>query len=130
MIGLRQFRRWSLTAQLVTSYLVVLGIGGLVTILIGSYIVSTTMMGQERRTARHDLVAARAFYERQFESLGLAVRSAAASEALMDRLSARPLTALQASLGSIQGSGGFDFVGVADSAGLLLASTSGAPGDS
>ncbi|NJD09244.1 MAG: HAMP domain-containing protein [Gemmatimonadetes bacterium] len=129
MIGPRQFRRWSLTAQLVTSYLLVLGIGGLVTILAGSYIVSTTMMSQERRTARHDLVAARAFYERQFESLSHAVRFAAASEALLDRLTARQPRALSEYLASIQTSGDFDFVGVTDSAGRLLANSLGPAGE-
>ncbi len=40
------FRRWSLTAQLITSYLVILGIGGLVTSVIGSWITSSAFMAQ------------------------------------------------------------------------------------
>ena len=123
MSRLRPFRRWSLTAQLVTSYLVVLGIGGLLTSLVGSYIVSTTMMEQERRTARHDLVAARSIYERQLESLRHSVRFAAGSEVLLDRLSARPAAALRAYLRSLQDDGGLDFVGVTDATGRLIGST-------
>jgi len=123
MLRLRPFRRWSLTAQLITSYLVVLGVGGLLTSLVGSYIVSTAMMEQERRTARHDLVAARSIYDRQLESLHHAVRFAASSEALLDRLNGHPPTALRGYLRTIQDNGSFDFVGVTDSAGMLIAST-------
>ena len=127
MIGLRPFRRWSLTAQLVTSYLMVLGTGGLVTMLVGSYIVSSTMLEQERRTARHDLVAARSVYDRQLESLRSAVRFAAGSEALQDRLTGRRAEGLGPYLRSLQDDGGFDFVGLTDGAGRLIISTREAP---
>jgi len=127
MLRLRPFRRWSLTAQLVVGYLVVLGTGGLLTSLVGSYIVSNTMMEQERRTARHDLAAARSIYERQLETLRHAIRFAAGTEALQDRVASRRTPDLHSYLRSIQETGGFDFVGITDSAGVLLTNTYEAP---
>lgn len=44
------FRRMSLKARLILSYLVILAIGGLATSLVGSWIVSTTLMRQARQT--------------------------------------------------------------------------------
>lgn len=120
---LRPFRRWSLTAQLVTSYLVILGVGGLVTSLVGSFIVSNTMMEQERRTARHDLAAARSIYERHLEALQHAVRFAAAAERLTDWLAGDTASAVVQYLDAIRDTGPFDFVGLVDTTGVILANT-------
>ena len=119
----RPFRRWSITAQLVTSYLVILGVGGLVTSLVGSYIVSTTMLEQERRTARHDLAAARSIYERHLEALQYAVRFAAAAERMTGWIDGEGAASLAEYLGTIRESGQFDFVGLTDPDGIVLVNT-------
>jgi len=67
------FRTRSLKAKLILSYLVILGAGGLLTSLVGSWIVSTTIMAQAQRTAEHDLVTARTIYEGELASLRHAV---------------------------------------------------------
>jgi len=67
------FRTRSLKAKLILSYLVILGAGGLLTSLVGSWIVSTTIMAQAQRTAEHDLATARTIYEGELAALRHAV---------------------------------------------------------
>ncbi len=63
------FRSRSLKVRLILSYLVILGAGGLITSLVGSWIVSTTIMAQAQRTAEHDLVTARTLYEGELDAI-------------------------------------------------------------
>ena len=63
------FRTRSLKAKLILSYLVILGAGGLITSLVGSWIVSTTIMAQAQRTAEHDLATARTIFEGELAAL-------------------------------------------------------------
>jgi two-component system, NtrC family, sensor kinase len=72
------FRWRSLKAKLISNYLVILGIGGLVTSTVGSYIVSSTIMMQARRSVDHDLTTAGTIYEHQLETLKLTVHFLAA----------------------------------------------------
>ena len=69
--------RLSLKARLIWSYLIILGTGGLVTSLVGSWIVSSTIMMQARRAVDHDFATARTVYEQQLQALKLSVRFAA-----------------------------------------------------
>ena len=64
------FLRLSLKAKLISDYLVILGIGGLATSLLGSWIVSSTIMMQAHRAVDHDLAMARSFYDQKLESSG------------------------------------------------------------
>jgi two-component system NtrC family sensor kinase len=131
MIPLGPLRRWSLTAQLITSYLVIVGIGALVTSLVGSWIVSTTMMEQERRTVRHDLAAAHSIYERELEALRNSVRFAAVTGGMAARL-ANGEPRAETYLSALRDTGPFDFAGLALPDGTALAHTSGdvvAPAD-
>jgi two-component system NtrC family sensor kinase len=90
------FRRRSLKAKLISNYLVILGAGGLVTSIVGSYIVSSTIMMQARRSVDHDLTTARTIYDHQLETLKLTVRFLAATD--------RP----------VRKDHGFDFLALAD----------------
>ena len=62
-------RRLSLKARLISSYLIILGIGGIATSLVGSWIVSSTIMTQARRAVDHDFATARTVYEQQLQAL-------------------------------------------------------------
>jgi len=53
----------SIKARLITSYLVILFIGGLTTSIVGSWIVSTTIMAQARRMVDHSMAMARTIYQ-------------------------------------------------------------------
>ncbi len=69
----RSFRRRPLAVQLIASYLVILGVGGLIAFTVGSFRVSATFMEQAHRTALHDLAAARAVYEQRGDALARTV---------------------------------------------------------
>ncbi len=106
------FRRRSLKAKLISNYLVILGAGGLVTSIVGSYIVSSTIMMQARRSVDHDLTTARTIYDHQLETLKLTVRFLAATP---------DAAALAARLDTVRKESGFDFLTMADARGRVLA---------
>jgi len=112
-------RRLTLRTRLISNYLVILAIGGLVTSLVGSWIVSSTIMMQARRSVDHDLVTARTLYDHQLERLRLTVRMAASGTTINQFLSAGDKQALVDYLASIRRDGGFDFLGLTDSRGLV-----------
>ena len=54
--------RVSIKAKLISSYLIILGAGGLATSLLGSWIVSSTLLTQVWRTVDEDFAAAKTVY--------------------------------------------------------------------
>jgi two-component system, NtrC family, sensor kinase len=72
------FRKLSLSAKLISSYLVILGVGGLAITVVGSYIVSSTIMAEAQRTVNHDLAIARAVYQQEIRVLERTLEVAAA----------------------------------------------------
>lgn len=85
----RWFHKLPLKARLIWSYLVILAIGGLATSLVGSWIVSSTIMMQARRAVSHDYATARTIYDERLESLRLAIQFASGgSEPDRNRLEA------------------------------------------
>jgi two-component system, NtrC family, sensor kinase len=125
---LRRLRRASLTTQLILSYLVILGIGGLVTSLVGSWIVSATIMEQARRTALHDLAAAHTIYEQRLEMLKRSVQLTAAEMTVRHRYHEGDARSIEAHLEEIRQRTGYDFITFADRRGRILARAT-RPGD-
>ena len=60
---LQRFHRLSLDLQLIGSYLLILGVGGIAISVVGSWIVATTMRAEAQRTVAHDAAMARALYQ-------------------------------------------------------------------
>ncbi|HYW48021.1 MAG TPA: cache domain-containing protein [Bryobacteraceae bacterium] len=113
-------RRLSLKARLIWSYLVILGTGGLATSLVGSWIVSSTIMTQARRAVDHDYATAKTVYDRQLHELQLAVQFAAAGTTIQRQLAAGDHAALDAYLEGIRKETGFDFLDLTDAEGRVL----------
>lgn len=113
------FRSRSLKATLISSYLVILGVGGLATSLVGSYIVSTTIMMQARRSVEHDLATARTVFDEQLGALRQAVWM------LADRVTEQPAPApghpmgLTAAFARARTDVGLDFLGLTDAGGRV-----------
>jgi hypothetical protein len=82
------FRRMSLKTRLILSYLVILAIGGLATSLVGSWIVSTTLMRQARQTVEHDLATVRTVYQQRLETLERTVELASSGPSFPELLAA------------------------------------------
>jgi two-component system NtrC family sensor kinase len=112
--------RRTLKARLISHYLVVLGIGGLVTSVVGSYIVSTTIMMQVRRSVDNDYVTARAIYDEQLGTLRLAVQLAASGSTIPEYLAGGRREPLRAYLDGIRRERKFDFLTLADREGRVL----------
>jgi two-component system, NtrC family, sensor kinase len=103
----------SLKARLVWSYLVILGAGGLVTSIVGSWIVSSTIMTQARRAVDHDAATARTVFEERRAALETALRFAASGTTIPRYLEQRDPGALRGYLEQIRRDAGFDFVELA-----------------
>jgi two-component system NtrC family sensor kinase len=111
------FPRLSLKAKLISDYLIILGIGGLATSLVGSWIVSSTIMMQAHRTVDHDLALAHSFYDQKLETVERTVQLVAAGSAIQQQLAAGNETPLRAYLDSIRKDNGFDFITLTDQKG-------------
>ena len=112
--------RLSLKARLIWSYLIILGIGGLTTSVVGSWIVSSTIMMQARRAVNHDFATAQTVYEQQLQALKLSVEFAASGAAIEDYLAGRDPASLGPYLERVRAGAGFDFVGLTDADGHIL----------
>ncbi len=93
-----RIRFHSLRARLISRYLVILGIGGLATSIVGSVIVSSTLAREARRAVEGDLGAARLVYQEQLAGIQRTIELAASGGQ---------------SLESIRRAANLDFVGVA-----------------
>jgi two-component system NtrC family sensor kinase len=130
LITVLPFRR-SLTARLISSYLVILGIGGLVTSFVGSWIVSTTIMREAQRSVDRDLATARMVYLERLRSLERAVELAASGVTVQQYVGANDFASLSAYLNRICVRSGFDFLGLtgADGRVVLRVPTASRAGD-
>jgi two-component system NtrC family sensor kinase len=112
------FRTRSLKAKLILSYLVILGIGGLVTSIVGSYIVSSTIMMQAQRTAEHDLATARTVFDQELGTLRQAVWLLAGRLA-NGAVQSPPRGTALAALAGVRADLGLDFLALADARGRV-----------
>src|ERR1035438_1276997 len=113
-------RRLSLKARLIWSYLVILGTGGLATSLVGSWVVSSTIMTQARRAVDHDFVTARTVYQQQLQALKLSVEFVASGTTVQPYLAGGDRRPLAVYLERIRSDAGFDFLTLADPRGQVV----------
>jgi two-component system NtrC family sensor kinase len=111
-------RTRSLKAKLILSYLVILGAGGLITSLVGSWIVSTTIMAQAQQAAEHDLVTARTLYDNELATLRHAVTLVAPE--LGTAPGAGPGDVRLARLAAVRADAGCDFLSLTDATGRVV----------
>ena len=113
-------RKLSLKARLIWSYLVILGIGGLATSMVGSWIVSSTIMTQARRAVDHDFATARTLYEQQLQALKLSVQFSASGAIVQQCLATCDRRSLAAYLERVRQDAGFDFLTLTDARGGVV----------
>ena len=116
----RSFRRPSIKAKLIWSYLVILGAAGLATSLLGSWIVSSTIMGQAWRAVDRDFAATSTVYEQRLVAVRLPVEFAASGLTIQHYLASRDEASLFRYLQAIRTGAGFDFLNLTDPAGRVL----------
>src|SRR3974377_1691431 len=115
--------RFSIEAELIWSYLIILGIGGLATSILGSWVVSTTIMMQARRAGAHDAATNRTVYEQTLQNLRLPVESAASGITIQHYLNSGERKLLSDYLDSIRNDGRFDFLSLTDAKGRVVLRT-------
>jgi len=116
----RSFRRRPLAVQLIASYLVILGAGGLITFTVGSWRVSRAFMEPAHRTALHDLAAARVIYEQRVDELARTVQLTAAGTPFEASLASGRTAGLAARLERLRVANHFDFFTLTDERGRVL----------
>jgi two-component system NtrC family sensor kinase len=114
------FHELSLKTRLIFNYLVILAIGGLATSVVGSWIVSSTIMRQAQRSVDHDFATARIVYEQELASVELTVRSAASGTTIESYLAAGDRNSVFAYLNGIRKLNGLDFLGFTDPHGRVI----------
>lgn len=116
---LSRLNRLGLKGRLITAYLVILAVGGLVTSLVGSWIVSSTIMREAQAGAVRNLATARTIYQDEMDRLRRTV-DLLAGEPEVAAL-AEPSTPGSAErLRRVWRESGFDFLGVTDASGRVV----------
>ena len=113
-------RKVSLKSRLIGSYLVILAVGGLATSLVGSWIVSTTIMREARNRSERDLAMALMIYQERLGQLEHAVELLATEASVEAALRAAEPTRLAARIEGVRARSGFDFLGLAGARGEVL----------
>jgi two-component system NtrC family sensor kinase len=121
-------RHLSLKTRLIISYLVILAVGGLVTSIVGSWIVSTTIMRQAQRTAEHDLATARIIFQDRIASIGRTVQLAATGAGIGTCAARGDCASAGTYLAGVRSETSLDFLAIADTRGVVRLRTSPAPG--
>ena len=112
-------RRLSLKTRLIISYLVILAVGGIVTSIVGSWIVSTTIMRQAQRTAEHDLATARIIFQDRVASIGRTVQLAVTGAGVVDCAVRGECASAGNHLTGVRGETLLDFLTIADARGVV-----------
>ncbi len=82
----RRFFDWPLRRKLILGFLAVIGIGGIVSLLLGTRLEHRTIVSLAQAKVRHDLSSAWMVYNDRLRSIGDVVRLSAAQEFLRARL--------------------------------------------
>jgi two-component system NtrC family sensor kinase len=114
------FRELSLKTRLISNYLVILAIGGLATSVVGSWIVSATIMRQAQRSVDHGFATAQVVYEQQLQGVRLTVQLAASGTTIQRYLASGERDALLAYLEGIRQQNGLDFLSLTDARGRVI----------
>ncbi|NJD18005.1 MAG: HAMP domain-containing protein, partial [Gemmatimonadetes bacterium] len=119
MVRLPPLSRLPLKARLISSYLVILALGGLITSVVGSWIVSSTIMREAQAGAVRSLATARTIYEDELARLRQTVSLLAGEPVLVD-VTGEGSASGERRLDRVWRDSGFDFMGVTDAHGRVV----------
>jgi two-component system NtrC family sensor kinase len=110
----------SLKAKLITSFMAVIVIGGLVTTLVGTRLIGTDIVRQAQDKVRNDLNAAREIYRQESEKLKDTVRFTALRFFIRDALLNKDIKTLTEELEKIRKAEALDILTLTDESGRVL----------
>ncbi len=119
--------RLSLRTKLVLSFLAIIVLGGLLSLVIGSRLIRDTLVSQAQAKVRHDLSAAWMVFNEKLNNIQEVVRLTAARESLLELLATRRIDILSRYLNRVRTENGLDVLTLLDAQGRVLLRTR-APG--
>jgi len=116
--------RFSLRTKLILSFLVIIVIGGLLSLFIGSRIIRSTLTAQAQDKVRHDLSSAWMVFNEKLNDIKNIVRLTAARESMRDLLRAQQLDTLLRYLSRVRAENRLDVLTLSDHQGRVILRTS------
>ncbi len=116
----QRFLDWPLRRRLILSFLIVIVIGGIMTLLIGTRIEHQTIISLAEAKVRHDLASAWMVYEERLQSLRDTVRLSATQEYLHAALRHADLERVAGRLDGVRRELGLDVLNLTDAFGRVV----------
>ena len=110
----------SLRVRLILVYVLILGVGGLITSFIGSLIVNKTLLNQAKSKVHHDLKTARMVYNKQLLTIKNAIYIGASGNTIQQCLYSDDKARLLSRLEQIRQDIDLDFLSVTDNKGHVI----------
>jgi len=117
---IRQFFDLSLRRKLILSFLIVIVLGGILSLIVGTRIVHQAIISLAEAKVRHDLASAWMVYEERLHSLRDTVRLSATQEFLRVALRQADLNGVAVRLDGIRGEFGLDVLNLTDALGRVV----------
>ncbi len=116
----RVLQIFSLRSRIILVYVIILGVGGLITSFIGSIIVNRTIMSQAKTKVHHDLKTANMVFNQKLDFLKKAVFFGASDRTMADALISGNLRNLSESIDRISQAAEVDFLSITDRFGKVV----------
>jgi two-component system NtrC family sensor kinase len=116
--------RFSLRTKLILSFLAIIIVGGLLSLVVGSQIIRRTLISQAQDKVRHDLSSAWMVFNGKLNDIKNIVRMTAARESLSDLLRMNQIDILLKYLSRVRVENGLDVLTLLDHQGRVLLRTS------
>lgn len=113
----------SLRTKLILSFLAVILIGGLISLIIGSRLVRSTLIGQAQLKVKHDLASAWMVFNEKLNGIRLIVTLTASRESVVDALKRGDKEILLKYLNRVRTDFGLDILTLTDSSGKVVVRT-------
>ena len=118
-----RFRQLSLRTKLILTFLVIIVIGGLLSLIFGYRLVKGTLIGQAQNKVKHDLSSARLVFAEKLNDIRNIVSLTAAREGIREAVAGGRIDILQKYLNRVRTQYGLDILTLTDSRGKVLIRT-------
>jgi len=118
-----RFRQLSLRTKLILTFLVIIVIGGLLSLIVGYRLVKGTLIGQAQNKVKHDLSSARLVFAEKLNDIRNIVSLTAAREGIREAVAGGRIDILQKYLNRVRTQYGLDILTLTDSRGKVLIRT-------
>ena len=118
-----RFKQLSLRTKLILTFLAIIVVGGLASLVVGYRLVRDTLIGQAQNKVKHDISAARLVFNEKLNDIRDIIGLTAARESLRDAVPLGRTDILQQYLNRVRTDYGLDILTLTDSRGRVLVRT-------